>query len=136
MALLVDTSVWSLAFRRDSAPDIAEVAQLRSALEGGDMVVTTGLILEELLQGFDRPRARRDLLNRFGAIPLLAPDRKDHVDAAGLRNSCRKAGVQPGTIDALLAQIAIRHKLTMLSTDADFELASRHCPLRVWKNRR
>src|SRR5208282_547350 len=128
MALLVDTSVWSLAFRRDSPPNIPEVAQLRNALEGADMVVTTGLILQELLQGFDGPRARQDLLDKFAAIPLLSPDRRDHVDAANLRNSCRNAGVQIGTIDALLAQIAIRHKLTMLSTDTDFEFAARHCP--------
>lgn len=134
MSLLVDTSVWSLAFRRDQAPSAPEVRALREALEGGETVVTTGLILQELLQGFAGPRARRDIIDRFSALPLLAPDRLDHVEAAELRNRCRRAGVQTGTIDALLAQLCIRHHLTLLTTDKDFARAALHCPLRVWKH--
>jgi len=105
---------------------------LREALEGGETVVTTGLILQELLQGFAGPRARKDIIDRFTALPLLAPDRQDHIDAAELRNRCRRAGVQIGTIDALLAQLCIHHQLTLLTTDNDFVLAALHCPLRVW----
>ncbi len=75
--------------------------------------MTTRLILQELLQGFAGPRARKDLVDRFAALPLLTPDRQDHIEAAELRNRCRRAGVQAGTIDALLAQLCIRHKLTL-----------------------
>jgi predicted nucleic acid-binding protein len=130
--LFVDTSVWSLAFRRDKPADSPQVRALRHALEGDDAIVTTGLILQELLQGFAGPRARKDIIDRFAALPLLAPDRQDHIDAAELRNRCRRAGVQVGTIDALLAQLCIRHKLTLLTTDNDFVRAAAHCPLRVW----
>ena len=132
MMLLVDTSVWSLAFRRDQKSTVAQFSALRNALEGDDMVVTTGLVLQELLQGFSGPRARKDLIERFAALPLISPDRQDHIDAADLRNTCRRAGVQLGTIDALLAQLCIRHDLTLLSTDNDFAHAATHCPLRVW----
>ena len=133
MTLFVDTSVWSLAFRRDAASTAVEVAVLRQALESGDTIVTTGLILQELLQGFSRPRARKDIIDRFGALPLLGPDRQDHIDAAELRNRCRRDGVQTGTIDALLAQLCIRHALTLLTTDKDFVHVAAHCPLQVWK---
>jgi hypothetical protein len=44
-------------------------------------------------------------IERFGALPLLSPDRQDHIDAAEVRNQCRRNGVQIGTIDALLAQL-------------------------------
>ncbi len=135
MNLLVDTSVWSLALRRDGNSDAAQVAVLRSALEGEDIVVTTGIILQELLQGFAGPRAREQIIDRFSALPLLAPDRRDHIEAASLRNKCRRAGVQLGTIDALLAQLTIRHELIMLTTDGDFALAARHCSLKVWTPR-
>ena len=131
MTLFVDTSVWSLAFRRDMDPT-REVAALRKALEGGDSVVATGLILQELLQGFSGPRARKDIIDRFGALPLLNPDRQDHIDAAELRNHCRRSGVQIGTIDALLARLCIRHSLTLLTTDKDFVHAASHCSLRLW----
>jgi predicted nucleic acid-binding protein len=133
VSLFVDTSVWSLALRRDRAGAAPEVLALGQALEGGDAVVTTGLILQELLQGFAGPRARRQIIERFSALPLLVPDRQDHVEAAEVRNRCRRAGVQIGTIDALLAQICIRHELTLLTTDRDFELAASHCPLNVWR---
>lgn len=135
MNLLVDTSVWSLAFRRDGNVDAPQVAVLRSALEGEDIVVTTGIILQELLQGFAGPRAREDIIDRFSALPSLAPDRRDHIEAASLRNTCRRAGVQLGTIDALLAQLSIRHELIMLTTDGDFALAAKHCSLKVWTPR-
>lgn len=136
MTLLVDTSVWSLAFRRDGDSNSPSVDALRAALAGGDSIVTTGLILQELLQGFAGPRARKEIVERFAALPLLIPDRRDYVDAAELRNRCRRSGIQVGTIDALLAQLCIRHGLILLTTDGDFALIAKHSALQVWKARK
>jgi len=133
VTLFVDTSVWSLAFRRDTESLTPQVAALQGALRGGESVVTTGLILQELLQGFLGARAHKDLVQRFAALPLIVPDRRDYIDAANLRNLCRRSGVQLGTIDALLAQLCIRHDLTMLTTDDDFSIAAKYCALGVWK---
>ncbi len=133
MTFFVDTSIWSLAFRRDADQAVPHVEALRAALVGGDTVVVTGLVLQELLQGFAGPKARRELIDKFDALPMLVPDRRDHVDAAEVRNRCRRAGVQLGTIDALIAQLCIRYDLTLLTTDRDFVLASKFCPLQVWK---
>jgi len=130
--VFVDTSVWSLALRRDVITDQPAVERLREALEAGEGVFTTGLVLQELLQGFGGPKARDAIVERFAALPLLVPDRTDHVQAAELRNACRRNGVQVGTIDALFAQLCLRHELMMLSTDRDFELMARHVDLRLW----
>lgn len=132
MTVLVDTSVWSLALRRDHPPNSPAVAKLTRALES-DLVVTTGLIVQELLQGFLPGSTQTEIRLRFGALAAVQPTRDDHIAAAGLRNSCRRAGVQLGTIDALIAQLCITHDLELLSTDRDFELAARHCSLRLWK---
>ncbi len=94
--------------------------------------MTTGLVLQELLQGFSGPRDRTQILDRFATLPLLVPDRRDHVDAAELRNKCRRGGIQIGTIDALLAQLCLRHDLTMLTTDRDFRNIAEHCALKLW----
>ncbi|MEE8130623.1 MAG: hypothetical protein V3T48_10055 [Vicinamibacterales bacterium] len=51
MSLFVDTSVWSLALRRDSSGDGPERGRLREALASQEVVYTTGLVLQELLQG-------------------------------------------------------------------------------------
>jgi predicted nucleic acid-binding protein len=135
VTLLVDTSVWALALRRDAAMSEPEVQQRKDALLGADVVVTTGLVLQESLQGFSGPRDRAQIIERFAALPLLQPDRDDHVGAAELRNACRKAGIPVGTIDALLAKLCIRHDLTLVSTDKDFKLAAKHCALRVWPSK-
>lgn len=135
MTILVDTSVWSLALRRDVEASEPEVHHLKDALFGTELVVTTGLVLQELLQGFSGAKAQAQIVERFAALPLIQPDRDDHVSAAAVRNTCRQAGVQLGTIDALLAQLCIRHDLTLLTTDKDFTHAARHCPLRVWPSR-
>ena len=135
MTLLVDTSVWSLALRRDASVSVPEVDQLKDALLGADVVVTTGLVLQELLQGFSGPKSRAQIIERFASLPLLQPDREDHLAAAEIRNTCRRAGIQIGTIDALLAQLCIRHDLTLLSTDNDFRSAAKHIKFRLWSAR-
>ena len=135
MTLLVDTSVWSLALRRDAEVTEPEVHHLKDALLGSEIVVTTGLVLQELLQGFSVAKASAQIIERFAALPLLQPDRDDPIRAAGLRNTCRQACVQIGTIDALLAELCIRHDLTLLTTDQDFTHAAKHCALRVWPAR-
>ena len=132
MSLLVDTSIWALALRRDSPAPGREVRALVQAIESGETLLTTGLVLQELLQGFSGPKSREQILDRFSSIPLLVPDRDDHVRAAELRNHCRRSGVQVGTIDALLAQLCIRHDLIMLTADEDFGRIADHSKLKLW----
>lgn len=135
MSLFVDTSVWSLALRRDAPQSNPHVDALARALVAGQSILTTGLVLQELLQGFAGPKARTRILEHFAAVPLLVPDRDDHIEAATLRNRCRRAGIQAGTIDALIAQLCIRHALMLLSTDGDFEHIARYSDLRLWQPR-
>ncbi len=132
MTVFVDTSVWSLALRRDRPEPTPEVEYLADRLQQGEPIVTTGLVLQELLQGFRGARARDVILERFAALPMLVPDRADHVDAADLRSSCRRNGIQIGTIDALLAALCLRHELTMLTNDGDFNRIAEVASLRVW----
>lgn len=135
MTLFVDTSVWSLALRRDSTARGPEVGRLREALGGGETVHTTGLVLQELLQGFRGPRARGQIIERFAALAMIIPDREDYVAAADIRNDCRRHGIQTGTIDTLLAEICIRHRLVMLSTDQDFRHMAARTKLMLWSVR-
>jgi predicted nucleic acid-binding protein len=116
MSLLVDTSVWSLAFRRDAQAQVPEVLALRNALLGTNQVFSTGLVLQELLQGFSGPKARDSIVERFASFAFVEPDRQDYIDAAEARNICRRRGVQIGTIDALLIQLARRYDLAILTT--------------------
>lgn len=132
MSLLVDTSVWSLALRRDGHQGLPEVQKLQQALALGQPVVTTGLILQELLQGFNGPKATAAIIERFSVLPVITPEASDHIKAAEIRNSCRRAGVQIGTIDAVLIAICQRYEYTLLSADQDFVHAQKCVSFSLW----
>jgi predicted nucleic acid-binding protein len=132
LKLLVDTSVWSLAFRRDREQTGPEVTALREALLDSGHVATTGIVVQELLQGLSGPKDRGRLLERLSALEVVHPDLLDHVEAAEVRNACRRRGVQIGTIDALLIQLCRRHDLALLTTDEDFRAARAHVEFALW----
>ena len=67
--------------------DLAGTLQIAvpKEMESGVRILATGLILQELLQGFLGPKAKQQIIERFAAFPLLNPDREDHIAAAELR---------------------------------------------------
>lgn len=132
MSVLVDTSVWSLSLRRDS-PDVPEVHALRHALAGDDLVVTTGIVVQELLQGLVSEDARTQIRDRMSRLSRISADIDDHSDAAEAFVACRRRGVQLGTVDALIAALCIRRGLALLTTDRDFHHAAPILGLKVWR---
>lgn len=104
---------------------------LRKALLEGDTVLISRIVLQELLQVFHGPKDQARILERLQVLPFLNPTRDTHIHAAMLRNTCRRKGVQLGTIDALIAQLCIEHDLALLTADKDFTHAARFVPLRL-----
>ena len=130
MKIFVDTSVWSLALRRDAPPGLPEVHFLADALKGDGDVYTTGLVIQELLQGFSGASAGEAIAAKLSSLAMIIPDLNDQMKAAALRNHCRRKGVQIGTIDALIARLAIRYDLALLTTDKDFRNMAKHVEVR------
>jgi len=129
MRVLVDTSAWSLALRRDQSPEQREVRVLAELVERGENLVLIGAILQEVLQGFVGGTRFRRLVEILEAFPLLDLGREDFIYAAELRNSCRAKGVQVTTVDAQIAAAAIRHECGLLSADDGFRHVARLFPL-------
>ncbi len=130
MSVLVDTSVWSMALRRDRPPPTREIEALAAAVERGD-VCLLGVILQEVLQGFPSVDRTRRLVEHLSPFPLLPMDRGDYIYAAEIRNRCRAKGLAISTIDAQIAASAINHRCALLTLDRDFLGLSRHFPLRL-----
>lgn len=130
MSLLVDTSVWSLALRRDAPRGGREVEALSAAVERGD-VCLTGVILQEVLQGFPSLERTRRLVSHLAPFPLIDLHRGDFVLAAEIRNKCRAKGMAVTTVDAQIAAAAINHRCSLLTTDKDFQGIAKHFPLRL-----
>lgn len=130
--MFIDTSVWSLALRRDQPPGHPASQLLADLLEADVDVFTTGIVLQELLQGVLGPRHREEIIRRFRHLPTLVPDIDDHIHAAEIQATCRRGGVQIKTVDALLASLCIRRELPMVTADRDFTRLARFAPLQLW----
>lgn len=129
MRVLVDTSVWSLALRKQGPANHPAVEKLAQLLRDGEDVFLTGTILQEILQAFRAEPTFRRMVQHFEPFPLVPLDRLDHIAAAGLHRLCAQRGIGASTIDCQIAVAAIRHSCALLSTDRDFERIALHCKL-------
>lgn len=128
MKVLVDTSVWSLALRRRSRLDDPAAQELRSLIDEG-RVAMIGPIRQELLSGIrthDAFAQLRDHLRPFSDEPL---ETADFERAAEHFNTCRIRGVQGSNTDFLIAAVAERRNLPVLTTDADFVRFAKLLPI-------
>ncbi|MBM7842304.1 type II toxin-antitoxin system VapC family toxin [Herpetosiphon giganteus] len=54
-------------------------------------------------------------------FPCYLPDETDAVNAAEMQIALRRQGRQLATVDALIAALALRYDLVLLTTDKDFD---------------
>lgn len=128
--ILVDSSAWIEVLR---ATGSAVHLRLRLALQQGDELASTDVIVMEILAGArgdsDRDRLRRLL---YGLEFLAVEGPADYEQAADLYRACRAGGETPRKLsDCLIAAVAIRNDAALLSEDSGFPTIARHSPLRL-----
>ena len=138
MNTLVDTTIWSLGFRRRSsdlsATESILVAELRELVKEGRARII-GLIRQELLSGIRSPlqyEKLRELLRDFLDEPV---DSSDHEEAAKCSNDCRSKGVVVDVVDILICSIAMRRDWTIFTTDPDFKNYAKVLPIKIHQPR-
>ena len=134
MNVLVDTSVWSLALRRRRAAIQPETLELIELIREG-RVTLLGAIRQELLSGIPDERQFATLRDHLRAFPDLALEPADHEEAAIFFNRCRAGGVQGSNTDFLICAAAVRRKLGILTTDADFRHFAKILPIELHQPR-
>jgi len=129
--LLIDTSVWSEALRRkDKSLDSSETL-VRRIIENNDEIVIIGIILQEILSGITDKKLFSEIetiLNDFSYIDIM---KEDYIYAAELRNKCKQKGIIAGSYDFLIAGVAIRNKLALVTYDKDFINISKYTELKI-----
>lgn len=118
--ILVDTNVWSAAFRRrpDSHSEAVRTWLRRMHLE--HELVIPGIVLQELLSCLqDRGQVSR-LRRAIDPIQVLVASAQDHHHAADIANLCRWRGVSTSAADCLIAAQAVRAGAPLMSLDGDF----------------
>ena len=119
MKVLVDTSIWSLALRRNTDLNRKEVRELLELI-AEYRVVIIGPIRQELLSGISDKIIYDNLkekLSSFEDVEL----KTDHYEyAAELFNRCRSNGVQGSHIDFLICSVSIKNNYSIYTMDKDF----------------
>jgi len=132
MKVIVDTSVWSLALRRNASESLAPVQELRHLIHD-HRVQMIGPIRQEILSGIrseSQFRTLRKHLESFPDLPILT---EDYVTAAQFFNRCRSEGVQGSNTDFLICAVAARNSFSIYTNDKDFELFSKHLEIVLHK---
>jgi len=132
MKVLVDTSVWSLAFRRKQPDDIVE--KLVDLIHAS-LVVMIGPVRQELLSGIPNNKEFNDLKSRLEHFDDLPIATSDYEKAAEFYNICRSCGVQGSHDDFLICAVAANNNLRIFTTDKDFEQYAKHLPIQIFEGR-
>lgn len=125
---LVDTSVWLDFFRNRATPVVSRFEEI---LDQGLPFGITGVIYQEVLQGADTEEDFAQIRTYLQTLKFYQP--LDAVvsyhRAAGIFFRCRRKGITiRSTIDCLIAQIAVDHRLRLLHNDRDFSQMAKAIP--------
>lgn len=133
MKVLVDTGVWSLAFRRKQLqPDEQLLVQQLQTLILDGHAYMTGVIRQEILSGIKHQKQYEKLRDKLRAFDDLAVTQQDHELAAALFNACRQKGVQGSHIDFLICAIAHHTDAFIFAVDGDFTHYAPHIPIKLF----
>jgi predicted nucleic acid-binding protein len=116
--ILVDTSAWVEFDRATRSPVDLHLTSLIA--ETDEVAVTEPIIMEVIAGARDDRREQhlRRLLQRFELVRVDAV--VDFDAAARIYRRCRRSGVTPrGMIDCLIAAVAARRGVPLLSADVD-----------------
>ncbi len=124
--ILVDTSVWIDWLHAGSRPATALLDRLIDEVD----IVSTPVVLQELLQGARGPEHLLELRAHFAQLPQLLPTPGTYAEAGALYARCRWSGITVRSPhDCLIARIAIEGAVPLLQDDRDFGLIARVEPL-------
>ncbi len=133
MKVVVDTSVWSLALRRNPPDEaVLVVNQLRDLIADG-RVVLVGAVRQEVLSGIRHLEQFTRLRDYLRAFPDIELTFEDYELAAEFYNICRTKGIQDANTDFLLCAVAYRRSYTILTTDKDFDSFLGNIPISLLK---
>lgn len=132
MRVLVDTSVWSLALRRQGGRlkgiENQRVLSLRELIQDG-RARFIGPIRQELLSGIRESAQFGQLRDRLRTFADEALTTGDYEQAAHWNNECRRRGVTGSGVDFLICAVAVARGWQIFTADADFRSYAKIVPV-------
>ena len=118
MKVIVDTDVWSEAFRKKGEKG-EYVRELRTLIEEG-CVQMIGPIRQEILCGIRSTKQFDRIEESLSSFPDREIESKSYVVAAKFFNLCRSKGIQGSNTDFLICACSVSWGYPILTKDKDF----------------
>jgi len=130
--VLVDTPIWSYAFRSKNINFAPHVEALETFIIN-QQVLIMGVIRQEVLSGYSDEKKFELLRQKLSAFEntLILDD--DYIQAAKFSNLCRQKGIQGSHIDFLICAVSVRLNAKIFTTDKDFDLYQQHLPIKLYQ---
>ena len=134
--ILVDTTIWSKAYRRKktAAEDQVIVKELYDILEVEEEVLI-GPVRQELLSGISNKKVFDDLMIKLYGFNNYEVQLADHDLAAEYFNICSSHGIQGSQTDYLICAVAHRFNLEIFTEDNDFNNYKKYLPIKLYKTK-
>lgn len=128
--VIVDSDVWSEAFRKAKGEPSLELLFLREIV--AEMrVQMLGCVRQEVLQGMKNRAVFERVREQLRSFPEREVKAEEYELAAEFFNTCRSKGIQGSSTDFLICACSVTWGLPILTKDKDFQLYAQHLPLKL-----
>jgi predicted nucleic acid-binding protein len=131
--VIVDTDVWSEAFRKEG-PKSGYVGELLNLIQEG-RIQMIGIIRMEILCGIRGEKMFQTLSEKLDAFSDRPLDSEVFVTATRFLNLCRSKGIQGSNNDFIICACSMLWKIPVLSKDKDFIGYRKILPIELAKPR-
>ncbi len=114
--VIADTCIWIEFFRTKS-----EISNRLRKLIANNLVVGTGIIIAELLQGTKTSKEQDIVINIFDTLEYIEITKKLWIESGNLASKLRSIGKTIPLSDILLACCAREHQLQIFTIDKHFQ---------------
>ncbi len=123
--VLIDTSIWIEFFNVARGHVFQEVTRLLRE----DRAAYSGMVALELIRGAKTAKELKTLEHLFQSITRFDEHPTSYTQAGHLGYKLARKGITMGTVDLLIAQIAIDHALALYTQDHHFRSIAKHSAL-------
>ncbi len=114
--IIADTCIWIEFFRTKS-----ETSNRMKDFIAGNLVVGSGIILAELLQGSKTNKEREIIIDIFNTLDYIEITKDIWIEAGNLASELRSRGKTIPLSDIILATCARKHQYHIFTIDKHFQ---------------
>ncbi len=114
--IIADTCIWIEFFRTKS-----KISEQIKEFIADNLVVGTGIILAELLQGIKTNKERKIVVNTFNALDYIEITKDIWIESGNLANELRSSGKTIPLSDIILASCARKFQYPIFTIDKHFQ---------------